>query len=77
MPGGGTVNDAVARDARIKARLLQHIRNAEVVDWRVDVRCASVQVWVRVDLHHIRAVIASCANPRHEPTFEPITTNNF
>lgn len=57
---GRTANDVMARDARVKARVLEYIRTAEVVDWAVNPRCACVQVWVRVDLQQVRALLASC-----------------
>lgn len=57
---GRIANDVMARDARVKARVLEYIRTAEVVDWAVNPRCACVQVWVRVDLHQVRALLASC-----------------
>ncbi len=60
VAGGRTVNDVLARDARVKARVLEYIRTAELVDWAVNPRCACVQVWMRVDLHQVRALLASC-----------------
>lgn len=57
---GTTVNDVMARDSHIRSRVLGHVRNAELVDWRVDPACGKVQVWLRVDLNVIRAITYNC-----------------
>lgn len=57
---GRTVNDYLATDARLKARVLEIIRTSETYDWGVSPACACVQVWVRVDLNHIRAALRQC-----------------
>jgi hypothetical protein len=57
---GRTVNDVIAKDSRLRAKVLEYIRTAEVVDWNVNPACACVQVWVRVDLNVIRSFIALC-----------------
>jgi hypothetical protein len=57
---GRTVNDIIAKDSRLRAKVLEYIRTAEVVDWKVNPACACVQVWVRVDLNVIRSFIATC-----------------
>ncbi|MGI8907994.1 MAG: hypothetical protein ACR2IE_16065 [Candidatus Sumerlaeaceae bacterium] len=57
---GRTVNDVITRDIRLKAKVLEYIRTAELVDWQVFPACACVQVWVRVDLNAIRAIISAC-----------------
>jgi hypothetical protein len=54
-----TVNDVLAKDARLKARILETIRNAELVDWAVNPQCNSVQVWMRIDQNTIRALLAA------------------
>jgi len=54
-----TVNDVLAKDARLKARILEAIRNAELVDWVVNPQCNSVQVWMRIDQNTIRALLAA------------------
>ena len=57
---GRTVNDVIAHDARLKAKILEYIRTAEVVDWRVNPGCACVQVWVRIDLNAVRSILTAC-----------------
>lgn len=62
MPAGRgrTVNDVMMRDNRIRAAVLEAIRTAEVVDWQVKPCPGTVQVWVRLDLNRIRAIVAQC-----------------
>lgn len=63
MPAGNgteTVFDVMARDSRLRADVLKIVRMAEVVDWKVVPECGTVQVWVRVDLNCIRAIVAGC-----------------
>jgi tetrahydromethanopterin S-methyltransferase subunit F len=57
---GRTINDLLARDARLKARVLEIIRNSETYEWGVAPGCACVQVWVRLDLNFVRAALAQC-----------------
>jgi hypothetical protein len=57
---GRPVNDLLARDARLKALVLEIIRNSETYDWKVSPACASVQVWVRLDLNRVRAALGQC-----------------
>ncbi len=57
---GRTVNDYLATDARLKARVLEIIRTSETYDWGVSPACACVQVWVRLDLNQIRAALRQC-----------------
>lgn len=57
---GHTVNDILARDARLKARVLEIIRQSETYDWRVDPRCGSVQVWVRLDVNTVLTALGVC-----------------
>lgn len=58
--GRGTINDVMARDARLKAKVLEMVRTAEVADWVVNPACACVQVWVRIDLNQIRGLLTVC-----------------
>lgn len=57
---GYSVNDLLARDARLKARVLEIIRNSETYDWTVNPACACVQVWVRLDVNQVRAALGQC-----------------
>lgn len=57
---GRTVNDLIARDARLKALILETIRTSETYDWRVMPVQTCVQVWVRLDINKIRAVLGQC-----------------
>lgn len=57
---GRTINDIINRDARLKARILEIVRKSETHDWRVNPACASVQVWVRLDINKIRAALGEC-----------------
>lgn len=57
---GTTVNDVLNRDARLKARVLEIIRNSETVDWAVCPQNACVQVWVRLDINKVRAALGQC-----------------
>jgi hypothetical protein len=57
---GRTVNDLLAKDARLKAKVLEIIRNTETVDWAVAPGCACVQVWVRLDLNLVWAALGEC-----------------
>ncbi len=57
---GRTINDIIARDARLKARVLEIIRTSETVDWAVAPGCACVQVWVRLDINLVRAALGEC-----------------
>lgn len=57
---GRTVNDLIARDARLKALVLEIIRNSETYDWCVTPSRASVQVWVRLDINKIRVALGQC-----------------
>lgn len=57
---GRTVNDLLARDARLKARVLEIIRTSETADWAVNPGCACVQVWVRLDLNRVRQALGEC-----------------
>lgn len=57
---GYAVNDLLARDARLKARVLELIRNSETYDWAVNPGCACVQVWVRLDINQVRAALGQC-----------------
>jgi hypothetical protein len=57
---GKTVNDVVSHDARLKGKLLELMRTAELVDWQVNPACGCVQVWVRIDLNVVRGLIAAC-----------------
>jgi hypothetical protein len=60
LANGHTVNDVLVHDARLKAKLLEVVRNSEVVDWRVSPQCGQVQVWMRLDMGLARAVLAQC-----------------
>ena len=55
---GKTVNDVITRDAQLRAAVLGVVRNAEVRDWQVYPQERKVQVWMRVDLNHVRAILA-------------------
>lgn len=57
---GRTINDILARDARLKARVLEIIRKSETIDWAVAPGCACVQVWVRLDINLLRAALSEC-----------------
>ncbi len=57
---GRTVNDILARDARLKARILEIIRKSKTVDWAVAPGCACVQVWVQLDINQVRAALGEC-----------------
>ena len=57
---GRTVNDIIATDARLKARVLEVIRTSETIEWAVAPGCACVQVWVRLDINRVRAVLGEC-----------------
>lgn len=57
---GRTVNDLLARDARLKARILEIIRNSKTADWAVAPGCACVQVWVSLDINLVRAALGEC-----------------
>ncbi len=59
-PDGRTVNDLLAKDARLKAKVLEIIRNSDTVDWAVAPGCACVQVWVRLDINLVRAALGEC-----------------
>jgi hypothetical protein len=56
-----TVNDLTARDPRLRSELLNMVRTAEVFNWTVDQQCGAVQVWLRLDLNRVRALVAGCA----------------
>lgn len=60
LQDGRTVNDVLVRNSKLKARVMEVIRKAEVVDTKVAPRNASVQVWVQIDLNDVWAVINSC-----------------
>lgn len=60
LQDGRTVNDLVARDARLKALVLEIIRNSETYDWRVIPVQTCVQVWVRLDINKVRAALRQC-----------------
>lgn len=57
---GRTVNDLMARDARLKARILEIVRKSETADWAVAPGCACVQVWVRLDINLVRSALGAC-----------------
>lgn len=59
-PDGRTINDILVRDARLQAKILETIRTSELVDWRVTPQCASVQVWMRLDINKIWGVLSQC-----------------
>lgn len=59
-PDGRTVNDILARDARLKARVLEIIRKSETIEWAVAPGCACVQVWVQLDINLVRAALSEC-----------------
>ncbi|MBX7246081.1 MAG: hypothetical protein K1X53_11335 [Candidatus Sumerlaeaceae bacterium] len=54
----GTVNDMIARDQNFRAEVLNKVRTAEVVDWKVEPACGKVTVWMRLDMNVIRAIVA-------------------
>jgi hypothetical protein len=62
MPAGKgkTVNDVIGRDAQLRAAVLGIVRNAEVRDWKVCQQECKVQVWLRIDLNQVRAIVAQC-----------------
>jgi len=64
LADGRSVNDLLAKDARLKARVLELIRTSETFDWRVEPGCACVQVWVRLDLNTVRAALGECGYGR-------------
>lgn len=57
---GKTVNQTIAQNSRIRAKLLDIVRTSELVDWKVDPACGCVQVWMRVDLNRVRQLVALC-----------------
>lgn len=57
---GRSINEIINRDARLKAKILELVRNSETYDWGVNPACACVQVWVRLDLNKIRAALGEC-----------------
>ncbi len=57
---GRTVNDILARDARLKARVLEIIRKSKTIEWAVAPGCACVQVWVQIDINQVRAALGEC-----------------
>jgi hypothetical protein len=57
---GRTINDILNQDARLKAKVLEIIRNSETYDWAVNSGCACVQVWVRLDINKVRAAMGEC-----------------
>lgn len=57
---GRTINDILARDARLKALILETVRKSETYDWAVAPGCACVQVWVRLDINLIRNALGAC-----------------
>jgi hypothetical protein len=57
---GQTVNDIIARNSRIRAKVLDIVRTSELVDWKVVPECGTVQVWMRVDLNRIREMATLC-----------------
>jgi len=54
IDGKQTVNDVIARDTRLRARLLELVRTAEVYDWSVDEARGEVHVAVRLDRNKVR-----------------------
>lgn len=56
---GVTVSQAMAKNPRLNAEILDAVRTAEVVDWEVWPK-NSVRVWMRVDRNRIRQIISSC-----------------
>ncbi len=60
LADGRTVNDILARDARLKARVLEIIRNSKTIEWAVAPGCACVQVWVQLDIRQVRAALGAC-----------------
>jgi hypothetical protein len=57
---GKTVNQTIAQNSRIRAKVLDIVRTSELVDWKVDPACGAVQVWMRVDLNRIRQLVSLC-----------------
>lgn len=58
LPRGGTVNDVMAQNTVMRAEILNAVRTAEVVDWKVDPACGQVTVWMRLDVNCIRWILA-------------------
>lgn len=56
---GQTVNALMSANSRLRAEILAAVRNSEVVDWKVNPQCGTVQVCMRVDLNRIRGIIAA------------------
>jgi hypothetical protein len=53
-----TVNDIIARDPRLRARVLELVRNAEVCDWQVNEQQGQVSVVLRLDRNRVRKLFA-------------------
>lgn len=60
LTDGRSLNDILARDARLKARVLEIIRKSETIDWAVAPGCACVQVWVQLNISLVRAALGEC-----------------
>ncbi len=57
--GQETVNQVMNRDPQLRAKILEFVRTSKVADWIVDPCAGRVQVIVRADLAHLRAILAS------------------
>ncbi len=52
-----TVNDLIACDTRLRARVMEMVRTAEVHDWFVDEQRGEVHVTVRLDRNKVRELL--------------------